>query len=314
MIESETNKQNNIALSFDIEDWYHGAAITGSSFSLYKDLNAFLADGDADKNDCITEETIRILEILDELDIRATFFVVADVAIRYKRIAQALKKSPHEIASHSLTHQSAIDSKTKSEIQPREKWFEEQKEAKRILEDIFEREVIGFRAPNAYFANWMVPMLVELGFKYDSSIAYNIFYNKTNVTLRNVPSKPYRINSVTLNNVNPDSELLEMPWSNFKLTRRLILPGGGAFFFRLFGYNYFKYVLRRSLKEGDTMFYLHPFDITYKTIPMTNDSNRPLLWINKGKKTEYNLIRLLKKYSELFKPCNEIYNKYVDNY
>ncbi len=296
---------NYIALSFDIEEWYHVAI----SLSLLeeKSLEEFLADNEAASYDTITEATLRLLEILDYFDIRATFFIVADVATRFPHITDALKRSNHEIASHSYTHTPAFESTRKIANQPLSNWVEEQKMAKRTLEDIFETEVIGFRAPSAYFANWMVPELEKLGYKYDSSIAYNSFYNKTNVKLKNIPSKPYRLNSETLSNINPDSELYELPWSYYKITKNLILPAGGAFFFRLFGYSFFKKVIDQSLKKGDTMFYLHPSDITEKKI-----SSRPLYRINKGKKTEKKFIKLLKKYKHLYKPCCEIYYKNLD--
>jgi len=296
---------NYIALSFDIEEWYHVAI----SLSLLeeKSLEEFLAKNEEASYDTITEATLRLLEILDYFDIRATFFIVADVAFRFPRIAEALKRSNHEIASHSYTHTPAFESTRKIANQPLNNWVEEQKMAKRALEDIFKTEVIGFRAPSAYFANWMVPELEKLGFKYDSSIAYNSFYNKTNVKLKNIPSKPYRLNSETLSNINPDSELYELPWSYYKITKNLILPAGGAFFFRLFGYSFFKKVIDQSLKKGDTMFYLHPSDITEKKI-----SSRPLYRINKGKKTEKKFIKLLKKYKHLYKPCCEIYYKNLD--
>lgn len=300
-----------IALSFDIEDWYHTASITGSSISKYRDIDEF---HHKNKNvaDCITEETIRILELLDEFKIKATIFIVVDVAIRYPEITEALKKSKHEIASHSLTHKSAIDAKTKQALQSKEDWLEDQVKAKEVLEDIFQREVVGYRAPNAYFANWMVPLLSKIGFKYDSSIAHNSFYNKTNVKLKNIPSKPYRINSITLNNYNPDSDLVELPWSNFKITDSLILPAGGAYFFRLFGYRYFKNAINKALKYGDTMFYLHPLDISNKKIPLSNLKHRPLFWINKGLPTEKNLIRLLNTYKEILRPCRDIYERFVN--
>ncbi|MBW6516745.1 MAG: DUF3473 domain-containing protein [Candidatus Cloacimonetes bacterium] len=180
------------------------------------------------------------------------------------------------------------------------------------MEDIFDREIIGFRAPNAYFANWMVPLLAQLGFRYDSSVVYNSFYNKTNVVLRNIPTMPYRINSETLGQKNPDSDLYELPWSYYKLSNKIILPGGGAFFFRLMGFGYFKKVIDQALKKGDTMFYLHPLDISQKRVPLANPRHRPFFWINKGIRTERNLIKLLSNYSQRFKTCKEIYERHID--
>lgn len=304
---SKNIKANYIALSFDIEDWYHGAL--GISLIEKPDIEKFLSENNRCRYDLITDETLRIIKILNEFHIKATFFVVADVALKYPEITNALKSSDHEIASHSYTHTAAIESNRKITDKPSDEWYQEQKKAKKVLEDVFEREIIGFRAPSAYFANWMVPMLVDLGFKYDSSIAYNSFYNKTNVKLRDIPSKPYRLNSQTLSNIEPDSDLIELPWSNYKVCNKLILPAGGAFFFRALGYRYFKMILNRSVKKGDTMFYLHPNEISRKPVPMYSKSLRPFYWINKGKKTERNLIKLLKAYQHLYRPCCDVYYK-----
>jgi peptidoglycan/xylan/chitin deacetylase (PgdA/CDA1 family) len=278
---------------------------------MYETLEEFLTERGEQIVDCITDETVKLLDILDRLDLRATFFIVADVALRYPKLRDLLKNSPHEIASHSLTHRSAIDSKSKKPLQSIEGWKQDQIKAKEILEEIFEKEVIGFRAPNAYFANWMVKPLYEIGIKYDSSIAYNSLYNKTNVQLSDIPTKPYRLDSVTLNETKPGSELVELPWSNYRIGRKFILPAAGGYFFRLFGYRYFQKVLNKALKKGDTMFYLHPLDISEKKIPISNLRYRPLFWINKGTITKKRLIKLLKYYNELFLPCREIYERFI---
>lgn len=308
----EKPQVNCISLSFDIEDWYHTASISGASISKYSTLNDFLQKSEHSRVDCITEATIRILDILKSYDVKATFFVVADVASRYSDITKLLRSSMHEIASHSLCHQSAIDSYSKKPLRSVQEWTYDQIRAKKTLEDLFGREVIGFRAPNAYFANWMVEPLSEIGFKYDSSIAYNSFYNKTNVKLRNVPTFPYRLNSTTLGCENPDVNLVEIPWSYYRLFPSIILPAGGAFFFRLCGYGYFRRTLNQALQKGDTMFYLHSLDISSKDIPESNSKSRPAYWINKGKSTETKLIRLIQTFRERLCKCQEVYYRFVE--
>ncbi len=303
-------KPTNIALSFDIEDWYHTPLVTGSSFSKYPTLEDFFQQNHEESVDCITEETLRLIEILDEFEVSATFFMVADVARRYPRIVKALKGSRHEIASHSLTHQSSIDAKTKQPIVSIDDWYQEQVEAKKVLEEIFETNVIGFRAPNAVLSNWMIPLLEKIGFQYDSSVAFNSLYNKTNVKLRDIPTTPYYINGDDLSHRTPATRLMELPWSNYKITPFLTLPAGGGYFFRLLGPLYFKRVLKKALKKGDSMFYMHPIDISRKAIPSENPQNRPLYWINKGEKTEKNFIRLLKEFSGSFTTCKEVFLKH----
>ncbi|MFO8068280.1 MAG: polysaccharide deacetylase family protein [Bacteroidales bacterium] len=301
---------NYIALSFDVEDWYHTPLVTGSSFSKYPDIEDFLNDNNTDVIDCITEETLRLLDILDSYKVTATFFIVSDVAERYDKIRNALKGSRHEIASHSSTHKIPINSDTKQDVQSHDVWYKELLDSKMTLEKIFETKIIGYRAPGAYFANWMVPLLEQAGFKYDSSIAYNSLYSKTNIKLKNIPSAPYLINAEKLDNSAPASNLTELPWSNLKVAKNIILPVGGAYFFRLLGYKYFKHAISKALKNGDTMFYMHPYDISTKKIPAEN-GKRPLFWINKGLKTERKFIKLLKEYKGRFRSCKDVYYKSI---
>ncbi|MCX7735624.1 MAG: polysaccharide deacetylase family protein [Candidatus Kapabacteria bacterium] len=300
---------NKIALSIDVEDWYHTPLVTGASFSKYKTLEEFFSEWEG-KYDTITEPTLKILDLLKKYNIKATFFVVANVVQNYPEIVEALKNSPHEIGCHSLNHYSAIDSKTKQPLQSLEDWTKELIEAKSILENTFQREVIGYRAPGAYFGRWMIPVLEKLGFKYDSSIAYNSLYNKTDTVLIDIPTTPYRINSETLGAENPDSNLIELPWANVRLFGKNI-PAGGAYFFRLMGYNFYKYAIRKNLENGDTMFYFHPIDCTDAEIPLSNFKSRPFYWINKGTKTLRKIEKLFRYFDGRFTPCSEIYEKYI---
>jgi len=251
-----------------------------------------------------------LLELLNRFNVKATIFVIADMLDHYPKVIDLLKNAEHEIACHGLSHEVPIHTKTKKIIQDPEKWEQELIDAKGKIENIFSTEVIGYRAPGAYFAGWMVPLLVKNGFKYDSSIAYNSFFNKTNIKLNGIPSNPYWIDEKTLGHKKAESgnALLEIPWSNLKLGK-IVLPGGGAFFFRVFGLNYFKYLLNQNLKQGDTVFYIHAIDISREKFPLSFSKKRPFYWINKGKKTEKKLIRLLELFKDRFTNCKRIYEK-----
>ncbi|MHC4761894.1 MAG: polysaccharide deacetylase family protein [Planctomycetota bacterium] len=291
-----------IALSIDIEDWYHTPLITGSSFSRFKDVEAFFADWQG-RYDFITDATLHVLSVLEEHQIRATFFVVADIVNNYPRIVEALRDSNHEIGCHGLHHNCAIDSKTKAALVPKEQWRSDLALSKEILEKTFGREVCGYRAPGAYFAEWMVPILEELNFKYDSSISCNSLYNKTDMRLEALSSTPY-----WLRNKERESKILELPWSTLKIFK-FILPGGGAFFFRVFGLTFFKILLSRNLRHGDAMFYFHALDIVQEKFPLANFRSRPFYWVNKGEKTLRRLERLFKHFDNLFVPCYDVYER-----
>lgn len=303
---------NKIALSFDIEDWYHTPMVSGSSFSTYADTKNFWKQQKGDVADLITKETARLLELLDYYGIYCTFFMVAEITERYPELVTMLRQSDHEIACHGLVHHSALDSRTKQELRSRKEWHQDLTMAKKMLENVFQTEIIGYRAPNAYFANWMVPLLLEAGFKYDSSVAYNTIYNKTNIKLESIPSVPYRLNAQTLNDQHPVSELVELPWSRKEISPKLVLPAGGGYFFRLLGYRYFRGVINTALKKGDTMFYMHPLELTRERIPSHRSKNRPLVWINKGNRAERNLEKLLHAFKGCFCTCKEVYSRFVE--
>ncbi len=113
---------------------------------------------------------VKTLEVLKELDLQATLFFEA-------RSAQLLAQRPglvaltqgHEIACHSLKHEDFLGTisgiplgKTQSQ--------DIIAESRALLEDLFQEEVAGFRAPYLRVNHELLSALAELNFKYDSSL------------------------------------------------------------------------------------------------------------------------------------------------
>jgi peptidoglycan/xylan/chitin deacetylase (PgdA/CDA1 family) len=224
---------------------------------------------------------------------------------RYPKLMESLKRSGHEIAHHSLHHTIPFNTKTKEPTQTKSEWEEELVQAKEILETFFERKIIGYRAPGAYFADWMVPILIKHGFGYDSSLVSNSVYNKSNRDLDHFPKIPFRLNGNFEETDDVDNSLIEIPWVSRKVGS-YYLPGGGAFFFRLFGARYFIKMYREHLKQGDGVFYIHSLDLSNESFPLSNFRNRPFYWVNKGDKTFRSLERLLKAFPGQFVTCQEL--------
>lgn len=105
----------------------------------------------------------QILNILQEFNISATFFVTGDTALRFPRIIRALAVH-HEVASHGLTH-SSFSSWSPSRI-------EDLTASKKILENVTKHSVEGFRAPRLHVSPHLFTALAEIGFRYDSSLAW----------------------------------------------------------------------------------------------------------------------------------------------
>lgn len=300
---------NRIAFSVDLDDWYHTPLVAGADFSHYKTVNDFFANW-KDRYDYVSEPSYRLLDLLDEFDVKGTFFVIADMVERYPELMQRLADSGHEIAHHSLHHTIPFNTKTKESVQSQEEWEREFKEAKTILEERFSTKIIGFRAPGAYFADWMVPIMIRNGMLYDSSVVSNSVYNKSNRDLSEFPKVPFALdkNFECVSEFQEGQSLFEIPWVSRKFGK-YYLPGGGAFFFRLFGAKYFKKMYDQHLKDGDGVFYIHSLDLSNEKFPLSNFRNRPFYWVNKGDKTLNGLRKLLSAFEGKFCTCAELMPK-----
>jgi len=98
--------------------------------------------------------------------VKATFFVLGWIAERYPNLIRKIHAQGHEIACHGYAHRLIYH-------QSKEEFRKDIKRAKAILEDISGIEISGYRAPSYSITNrsrWAFEILVEEGFKYDSSI------------------------------------------------------------------------------------------------------------------------------------------------
>src|SRR3954470_13029369 len=82
----------------DLEEWFHVCGVPA------------LAREQWDRLPSRVETTTRlVLDLLDERQIRATFFVIGWIAERFPRLIQDVAAAGHEIGSHSHTHQRAYE-------------------------------------------------------------------------------------------------------------------------------------------------------------------------------------------------------------
>ena len=282
---------NKLSITIDVEDWYHIPSVCGSPFSVYKDVNEFFDKWDG-RYDYLSEPTWRILDLLDEFNATATFFVVADTVEYYPGLIEAIAERGHEIACHGLSHACKIDSKTKEPLITREEFETRTLKAKRILEKISGEEVTGYRAPNALVGGWMLDSLEKIGFKYDSSVCVNSIYNKSDSSLKGVSSNPYYPN---VNSLEPaeNGNFVEFPWAYYKFGGFKVPTSGGPML-RFLGARMILKGLKQSLKRGHTVFYFHPIDVAYEKFPDVGNK-RPLYWAIKGKMIEKRIRYILRE-------------------
>ncbi|MCW4049912.1 MAG: polysaccharide deacetylase family protein [Candidatus Bathyarchaeota archaeon] len=114
----------------------------------------------------------RILDLLDQYEIKATFCVVGQTAERYPEAVEEIVSRDHELACHGYTHRGY------NALEP-----EEEKEmiikSRGILEEFYGMTILGHRTPRWRPSQHTHRFLQELGFKWNSDYmgAENSFYN-----------------------------------------------------------------------------------------------------------------------------------------
>ena len=292
---------NTLSITVDVEDWYHIPSVTGSPFSVYRDVPEFFEKWNG-RYDYLTGPTRRVLDLLDDFDIRATFFVVADVVDHYTGLVEEIVERGHEIGCHGLHHACKIDSKTKEPLMSVKEFEERTRKAKRMLERVCKEGVVGYRAPNALVGGWMLDSLEKMGFKYDSSVCVNSLYNKTDSSLEGVSSYPYypKKNGLDLEIGNEKvRDFIEFPWAYWNVFGFKIPTSGGPML-RFLGAHVILKGLNQSTKKGHTVFYSHPIDISNEKFPEVG-KGRPLYWIVKGKVVEKRIRYILKNLKDVNK-------------
>ena len=185
------------------------------------------------------ETTSIILQWLKEKKIRATFFVVGQLAEESPELIEKISLN-HDIAFHSFDHALLTDESIDTFVVKTEK-------SKKFIEDITGKKIIGFRAPCFSLIPqtlWVTKILSELGFEYSSS---TIPTKLPKFGFPGIPETPFKW----------ESGLIEFPMvlSNFYGKR---IPSIGGAYLRFFP---IWFTLKTLNKEGLRWTYLHPQDI-----------------------------------------------------
>src|SRR3977135_1023139 len=144
------------AFTVDVEDYYHVAALAPA-----------IPRESWDQHESRVEaNTERLLALLAEHGVRGTFFVLGWVAERSPGLVRRIAEAGHEIACHGFSPQLVYR-------QSPEEFRDETTRAKGCLEDIIGQAVQGYRAASFSVTRaslWALDVLIDLGFRYDSSI------------------------------------------------------------------------------------------------------------------------------------------------
>jgi polysaccharide deacetylase family protein (PEP-CTERM system associated) len=221
-------------LTFDIEEWFHAN---------YDGINLTNYDS---KSTNLESNVDRLIDICNIYDIKATCFVLGDIAQQKPKIIQKLYNSGHEIASHGMSHR-LIHSMTPAEFHI------DLKRSSDVLENLTGQKVVGFRAPSwsvkSEIFSWFYETLSHEGFSYSSSVypANNPLFGIPNFT--DSPTYPTSF------------PVLEIPQSILNLFGTRVGYAGGGFL-RFFPTWLIKQAIKHKNQNGKNVFiYLHPREI-----------------------------------------------------
>jgi polysaccharide deacetylase family protein (PEP-CTERM system associated) len=196
----------------------------------------------------VVANTERLLAILEDAHVSATFFVLGWVAERFPHLVRRIASFGHEIASHGYWHRLVYD-------QTPEQFREDVRRSKDVLESLAGRRVRGYRAPSFSVTArslWALDILVEEGFWYDASI-FPIRHDRYGI-----PDSPRHPYSVT----RRSGSLVELPASTVAIGgANLPVAGGG--YFRILPYAWTRWGIARvnRVERRPVIFYMHPWEI-----------------------------------------------------
>jgi polysaccharide deacetylase family protein (PEP-CTERM system associated) len=218
------------AFTVDVEDWYQSCL-----------------DYDAAISDRVVGNVTRVVELLEDANVRGTFFVQGRVAETYPRLVGELVAAGHEVQAHGYSHR-PLDRMDRNELR------DELERAKQTVEDAAGTAVTAFRAQDfSVLAGnlWALDTMAEVGFEVDSSI---FAMRSRHYGIGGWPLAPHRLV------VGDGVRLLEMPVAIWAFGR-LRLPVAGGGYYRLLPERAITAGLRSVTAAGrPAVVYCHPYE------------------------------------------------------
>jgi polysaccharide deacetylase family protein (PEP-CTERM system associated) len=142
-----------LLLSVDFEDWHQ---------LVHRRVGA---SGWDRPGPALPRQTVALLDLLEELDLKATFFVLGIAARTYPDLVRDVAARGHEIGCHGDAH-------VHVNTQTPEDFDADLRAAKRTIEQLTGRVPVGYRAPAFSItraSDWAYDVLASQGFGYDAS-------------------------------------------------------------------------------------------------------------------------------------------------
>ena len=215
-------------LSFDVEDWYQGIEMPAATWSRFEPR--------------LERGLERILALLGEHEVHATFFVLGDIARRHAALIRRIATAGHEVGTHGDLHEKVY------ELDPA-RFRADLRQSVAAIESATGQRVRGHRAPFFSITRrslWALDILHEEGLLYDASIYPGANYRY------GIPGYPDDIRRLP-------SGLLECPVSTFAVFGRRLGIGGA--YLRLLPPATLASAIRQRLRAARPVgLYLHPWE------------------------------------------------------
>jgi polysaccharide deacetylase family protein (PEP-CTERM system associated) len=190
------------------------------------------------------QNTLKTLDLLDQHDTKATFFVLGWIAEQNPKLVREIVSRGHEVASRGFYHRS-LKNLTDEEFR------EDLRRTNRVLEDAAGQKIIGYRAAEklSYEKDqWVFDVLADEGFVYDASF---------------LPTKKAERSKRITHQVHTSGKAVwEFPYSTRDLGLGL-LPISGGNYFRQIPYTLMRHAVSNWHKnhEEPFVFYFHVWEL-----------------------------------------------------
>lgn len=227
------------ALSVDVEEYYHAG--------IFRRGTSARTNGQFESRVQLSLDDL--LELFSAHSVKATFFVLGEIAAQHPGSIRSIAAEGHEVACHGDDHEDIY------RLSPRE-FRQDVRQAKQRIEDAVGAGVIGYRAPNFSIGraqSWAYQILIEEGFRYDSS-TYPIVHDRYGH--HEAPRFPFEIWR------DGSERLVEFPIGTVRVMG-WNMPIGGGGYFRLAPFSMTRMGISRvnAIEHRPVMFYLHPWEI-----------------------------------------------------
>jgi polysaccharide deacetylase family protein (PEP-CTERM system associated) len=263
------NPQKHL-LTVLVEDYFH----VGAFENLIQQRNWSNFEPRYERN------TLKTLDLLDELNTKATFFVLGWIAEQNPQLIREIIARGHEIGSRGFYHRS-LKNLTNEEFR------EDLRRTNQVLEDACGQKIVGYRsAEKLHFEkdSWIFDVLAEEGFVYDASF---------------LPSRKDAKNKRFAHQIHASGKAIwEFPYSTRNVGLGLLPISGGNYFRQI------PYTLMRNLVKNWTEKYEEPFVMYFHVWEIDPEQPR----INAA--SRFNQIRHYRKLDKMEWIIKEILQKY----